>query len=175
MPRRNWINQVTLLLFHFCLLLWHLHWLLLINKRFTSLAIVSRCKQNSYLGCNLFVIDTLMWNLWRTLLAGDEQPYRPHSLWRLVFFVSAVRAFLNMIFHGAGMVVHLLLLNFSICFHIHEWCIHYRGVWKPKWTGPGPKACSMFSAACEDHRPQWTRICAFSPVGIFWIQVPPMS
>ena len=54
-----------------------------------------------------------------TLVPGDEQPYWPHQKatqsMKLNFFASGESAtFLNLIYHGAGTVVHLLLLKSSV-------------------------------------------------------------
>ena len=57
---------------------------------------------------------------WSPLVEGDEQPYQPHqqamqSMKINVFGFSCKTSFLNLIYHGAGTVVHLLLLKVSMC------------------------------------------------------------
>ena len=42
-------------------------------------------------------------------------PSVSYSIYEVIFFASAVSAsFFNLIYHGAGMVVHILLLKFSM-------------------------------------------------------------
>ena len=61
---------------------------------------------------------------WSALVERDEQPYWPRQKatqsMKVNFFVSAVSVlFLKLIYYRAGMVVHLLLLKFSmLCFKV---------------------------------------------------------